>query len=371
LPSTQTPHILPSVSAQLSALLGVAVGALLAGGSSLLLAWRDETIQGRTGVHLISEILKEAQTEVARLVGENSAVWKADQLPDSQLWSQYRPAVSARLPLATLQKIDKAMRTLDALNGAAARAWDQNAELERRVWDALANDNEKGITQLQNDFHPQRLDQAAQAGLDAAAADICAALTALEKATPSGRRDLSSFLPWCHWHWRSLAAGSAIAITTVVAVIGLLGSSTSPVSEVQNALSEHLGDPVTAACERLHDTEDSFSCVAVEGEDRAACTVEATADDGHRWLLVRDEAVPAEAGKPCAAELARSFFVKRQHEANCTAFFQTGKSQAVSPEAASKPGYLARLKAKLRNSENSPDEVPPVLLPDTTFTAGC
>ena len=328
------------MSTQLYALLGVVVGTLLAGGSSLLLTWRNETIQGRAGVHLIRETLKEAQHEVARLVGEGTtAIWKADQLPDSHLWAQYRPAVSARLPLATLQKIDKAMRRLDALNGAAARAWSQNAELEKQVWAALANDNAEGIKQLEADFHPQRLDDAARASLSSTAGDISAALKALDKVTPSGRRDLRSFLPWCHWHWRSLVAATAIALLAVAAVLGLLGSSTSPVTEVQDALAQHFGNSTVTACERIHDTEDSFSCIAVESRAGPACAVPARADGDQRRLLISNEPAP-EAKKPCAAELARRFFARRQHEANCTTFFQAKKSETVSAAAVRKPSFL-------------------------------
>lgn len=74
------------MSAEALALLGVAVGALLAGAGDLLLAWRKETIEARAGVHIIRNLLEEAKTEVARLTADEQPRWKADKLPDSRAW---------------------------------------------------------------------------------------------------------------------------------------------------------------------------------------------------------------------------------------------------------------------------------------------
>lgn len=358
------------MSAQLSALFGVVVGALLAGGSSLLLTWRNETIQGRTGVHLIREILREARDEVARLTEEGAeAAWRADQLPDSRLWAQYRAAVSARLPLATLQKVDKAMRTLDALNVAAARAWELDAELRRQALKAVLDDKPDSIEKLRK-LHLEDLTEADHAVLEPASRNIGVALTAVEKRAPSGRRDFASLLPWGRWHARSLAAGLAVVIVAVVAALGIIGGSTSEVVETQNALSAHLGTPEMTACEHIHDSEDGFTCLAVEAPTATACPVVETGETGWRHELISENTAPNAGGEPCAIDLARRFFAERAQKANCTTFFRVGKSVGVSAEELKKPGFLAKLKAQLR-SEESPAEVPAVIRPGTSFTADC
>jgi hypothetical protein len=361
------------VSAQLYALVGVVVGALLAGGSSLLLAWRDETIQGRAGVHLIRQILVEAHCEVRRLIDEGeSATWNADRLPDSQLWAQYRHAVSARVDLAKLKTIDRAMRRLDWLNSGAARAWKLNGELEQQVWEAAQRDDKKAVEKLGR-FRPQRLNPATRERLPTVATELEAALTAVEKAAPTGF-NWKSVLPWANWHRRSLIAGIAVAVALAVVFAGLLPLSGSSESvKLQDALAAHLGGRAVTSCEPIHDTEDSFSCIAVETATGSACPVKTTAIQGVRFRLVSELSRPAKEEGGCdtdAIDLALRFFGERSEEADCTTFFQTEKSEAVSAKEMRQPGFLAKLKLRLRQDEGSA-EVPPVLLPGTAFTTGC
>ena len=363
-----------NVSAQLSALLGVVVGAFLAGGGNLLLAWRDETIQARTGVYLIRKILEEARDEVCRLRGQKTPLWKVESLPDSQLWTQYRPAVSARLSLATLQKIDKAMRRLDTLNGAAARAWKLGDEHEQRIWEAAARDDTRAVNSLMMRVKPEQIPEVVIKRLPAAQEELEAAFDALAERTPTGlpgrTRNLKAFRPWARWHWRSL---SVCVISLAVVVLIVLGVTTnaSESSEVQDALADHFNHPALTACESVKDHEDDFSCVVAEVTSPPSCKAAVAAGSSDTILLARTTVTKPDEGSSCdLITRALQYSAQRQHDADCTAFFETGVSSVPAQSAKTLPGFFARMTAKLRKS-GATEGVPDVILPGSAFTADC
>jgi hypothetical protein len=345
------------VSAEISALAGVIVGALLAGAGNLLLAWRDETIQARTGVYLIRRILEEALEEIHRLREQDPPRWPPEQLPDSKLWTQYRPAVSARLALARLQKIDIAMRRLDGLNGAAGRALKLKDDREERLWNAAERNDEEAFAQLKGEPDPMTLNEPAVRSLESGERDLRAALDTLVEVTPTGlpgrTRNMRAFKPWLRWHLRSVGAVAVTAIAVAVLAFVLSMGGPSDTSEVQDALAAHFDDPAFTACEPVHDHEGDYSCVVVETTTSSSCPTSAAAAPGIGAELARDvTAVSAEAEGSCELiKQALEYTAQRQHDDDCTAFFETAVSEV--------PG---------KASENG---VPPVIDPGSAFTADC
>lgn len=372
------------MSPQALALLGIAIAALLAGGSNLLLAWRRESIQARGGVHIILGILKEARDEVNRLIGEQQSQssdgprWRpGGSLPDSQDWDLYRSAVSARLPLATLRKVDKAMRRLDAINAAAARAFERAEQFEVRIWDAAMKDDTATVRRLTEAKSPEILTDPAAAALGAAARDFEEAYDALHKFVPihaeNERRAVHTLLMWTRWQWRPLVVCVlAVAAVVVIAHVGVTPRSES--SEVQDILAAHLEGETLTACEQIKDREDRFSCVVVETPDTPACPL-GTATTTPRRLFASIATAPAAgvAGATCdAVALALKYSADRQHDTDCIAFFELAVSKVPSKREQKRPGFLASLKAKLSESAAGPSEdVPPVIAPDTAFVSGC
>jgi hypothetical protein len=373
------------VSPQALALLGIAIAALLAGGSNLLLAWRRESIQARGGVHIILGILNEARDEVNRLIGEQQSQssdgprWRPEgSLPDSQDWDLYRSAVSPRLPLATLRKVDKAMRRLDALNAAAARAFKRAEQFEVRIWDAAMKDDTATVRRLTEAKSPEILTDPAAATLGAAARDLEEAYDALHKVAPiraenERRTAVHTLRMWSRWQWRPLVVCVlAVAAVAVIAHVGVTPRSES--SEVQDILAAHLEGEALTACEQIKDREDRFSCVVVETPDAPACPL-GTAATAPRRLFAGIATAPAAgfADATCdAVTLALKYSADRQHDTDCIAFFESAVSRVPSKREQKKPGFLARLKSKLSESAADPSEdVPPVIAPDTAFVSGC
>lgn len=369
------------MSPQALALVGIAIGALLAGGGSLLLAWRQETIEARAGVHIIRKILEEALTEVNRLIRERDSGlsggprWgPVGSLPDSRAWDLYRSAVSARLPLVTLQRVDKAMRHLDALDAAATRAVELADQLEARIWDAAMKDDKDAVEKLTQQKRPEILTSPATMALEPAAKDFEVAYDTLLKVAPirpDKRRAIGTLVPWSRWHWRPLAVcilASAIAIT--IAVVGV--TPRSETAEIQNVLAAHLKDAAVTACEPVKDYEDRFSCVVVEKADGPGCPV-GTASAASRQVLASVTSAPAEVDAACGAVTrALQYSADRQHDTDCIAFFESAVSELPSASEQKKPGFLARLKAKLSHGvTTTPLEAPPVIVPNTAFVAGC
>ncbi len=368
------------MSSQALALLGIAIAALLAGCSNLLLTWRRESIQARGGVHIILGILKEARDEVGRLIGEQQSGssdgprWKpGGSLPDSQDWDLYRSAISARLPLATLGKVDKAMRRLDALNAAAARAFERAEQLEVRVWDAAMKDDVDTVRRLTEAKGPETLTGPAAAALGAAARDFEQAYDALHKVAPiraeNERHTAGTLLAWSRWQWRPLVV-CALAAAIVVAISAVGVTPRSEASEVQDILAAHLKGEALTACEPVKEREDRFSCVVVEKPDAPACPL-GTAATAPRRLLASIATAPA-AGATCdAVTLALKYSADRQHDSDCIAFFESAVAEIPSASEQRRPGFLARLKAKLNNDTAATEDMPAVIAPGTAFVSGC
>jgi hypothetical protein len=362
------------MSAQTFALLGVVVGALLAGGGDLLLAWRRETIEARAGVHVIRSILEDARDEIGRLMGKKDPRWNPERLPDSRAWDVYRSAVSARLPLPILQKIDKAMRRLDSLNAAAARAYARADQLEGHVWQAAEKDDKETVEKLIKQRSPARLTDSAKQALPSAKADVEAAFDALRRYAPvraaKQRGWFGSLIPWSRWHWRSLAVAASVLLIGSVA-IGIATSSNSETAEVEDALAAHLHDPEMTACEPVEEHEDRFSCVVVEATDGPACQADAeVAASGS--LSASIAGIPVNGDSACSAvDLALEYSAIRQSDDDCTSFLETAAAEVPPISEQKKPGFLARLKAKLNEGGAPEADVPPVIVPDTAFMSGC
>lgn len=361
------------MSAQLLALAGVVLGAILAGAGNLLLAWRDETIQARTGVYLIRRVLEEAEKEVRRLRGEKHPRWNPEQLPDGRLWADYRAPVSARLALARLQKIDEAMRELDKLNEAAARARKLGDDLEARIYQAAERGDATAQAELESEPRPDNLSEPAITALPEIEKTIQAALEELLAAAPSGlpgrSRNRRAFMPWYRLHWRSFAA-LGISACLVVGFFLLTAPGTSPVTAVQEDLAAHFGDPAFASCEAVNDHEGAFSCVVVEKTMPTPCG-KIAARPSSRSLFASEVATGAPATKCGGFAQARTYTARRQHSDECTAFLETGIANVPTGANPSSPGFLRRMKALLRRDSGGEGELPPVIVPGSAFTADC
>lgn len=370
------------MSPQVLALLGVAIGALLVGGSNFLLALRQETIEARAGAHIIREILEKASTEVNRLIGEKDSGlpdgprWgPVGSLPDSRAWDLYRSAVSARLPLVTLQQVDKAMRRLDALDAAATRALELADRLEARIWDAAMKDDKIAVEKLTQQKRPEILTSPAAMALEPAANDFKVAHDALLKVAPLRpvkRRTIAAAVgPWSRWHWRPLMVCLVVAIAIPLVVVGATPRSKTT-TEIQDMLATHLKGAALSACEPVKDHEDRFSCVAVEKADGPGCPVSIASTASHQ-LLASTTATPVEVDPACeTVTRALQYSADRQHETDCVAFFESAVSEVPSASEQKQPGFLARLKAKLSKGIVPPvEEMPPVIVPNTAFMVGC
>jgi hypothetical protein len=370
------------VSPQVLALLGIAIGALLVGGSNFLLALRQETIEARAGAHIIREILEKASTEVNRLIGEKDSElpdgprWgPVGSLPDSRAWDLYRSAVSARLPLVTLQQVDKAMRRLDALDAAATRALELADRLEAYIWDAAMKDDKIAVEKLTQQKRPEILTSPAAMALEPAANDFKVAYDALLKVAPIRpvkRRTIGALIvPWSRWHWRPLMVCLVVTMIAIpLVVVGV--TPRSETTEIQDILATHLKSSALTACEPVKDHEDRFSCVAVEKADGPGCPVSIASTASHQ-LLASITATPAEVDPACeTVTRALQYSADRQHDSDCIAFFESAVSEAPSASEQKKAGFLARLKAKLSKGIVPPvEEMPPVIVPDTAFMVGC
>jgi hypothetical protein len=138
------------VSAQLWALVGVVVGALLAGGASLLLAWRAETVQAIAGVAVVCDVLRRAEAVIRKRLPDppgpsaKAVWWRPDEAASADSWRGYQGALVSRLPREQVAAIEAAMARLAELNSLAAlkharheeqRAAVQEAELQLAIAD--------------------------------------------------------------------------------------------------------------------------------------------------------------------------------------------------------------------------------------------
>lgn len=364
------------MSPQLLALMGVIVGALLAGAGNLLLAWRDETIRARAGVFLILKVLMDALEEIKSLRERSRPRWSPEPLPDRKTWDEYRAAVSGRLALARLRKIDIAMRHLDRINGAAARAASERAERARLLIDAATRNDPVAVGEIKAVPDPELLDEQDIAFLNLAEKDLETARDALVEVTPTGlkgrTRNPRALKPWLIWHARSLAA-SLVLILLLATVLGLsTGSGHSDAAEVQETLSQHFGDPAFTSCEPVQDQEADFSCVVVKQAEPTPCEAGATTSRSRSGSLFAREENETPSNASCGLiTQALSYNAKKRAEANCVAFFQAGISNVPTDTSPGDPAFDQRIKAMLRRQTHTAEGIPPVIVPDSDFTDDC
>jgi hypothetical protein len=363
------------VSAQASAFVGVVIGALLAGGANLLLAWRGETIQARAGVILIRKILTEALDEVGRLRRSKEPRWRPEMLPDSKLWDQYRAPVSARLSLATLKKIDIAMRRLDQLNHSAERASEVRIRRDEFGLRAVERRDRNAAKKVMSAPSPLLLTPAMREGLESTEEKLSEALEVLDRVAPSGEagktRNLRAFPPWFRWHWRSFAA-TAIAILLIGGIVAYTAwPHTSTAARVQHALADHFQSAAFVGCDAVHDEEGDYSCLVARAAPPASCGTKVAAPArGPERVLAKEQSRGADDG----CDLVDEFFEyegKTLQEDDCVTLYETGASSSPRADAESRPGFMRRMWRKLRHEQPSDRGLPPVIVPGTAFTANC
>lgn len=391
------------MSAQFWVLLGVVLGALLAGAANLLLAWRKETQEARAGAQVLLDILGRSERQIDQLLNEeNPRWWRPGIVPTSEPWQAYRHPLSVRLPRAAMAEIESAMAKLDGINQLASRATTRSDELEVRIWDATVayaseasadepheqplvaklidwskKQNLRGLKDGDRSLLGEARDQfrAARQRLAAVSPVRLSSKpqpSSVEKSTAPGK-----VWAWGRWHQRPLAGAALLAAGVGIALIAALPQPKSDVERVQDTLAEHVEDEALTACEAVKDHSTRFSCVVVKQANRAACK---TRSDSAPTLiqLASVSATPTADNDQCGTgntqvQQALEYLGVKADDEDCTDFSLVRAADLPSATDQAEPSFLRRLLSRLRHGSPtgpSAGQLPSVLVPDTVVPDG-
>jgi len=367
------------MSGQMWALFGVLLGAVLAGGASLLLAWRQETVEARAGIQVAVEILDRTRSLIHPLVSQcESRWWRVGFMPTTESWRAYRRAIAARLPYAAMAQVERAMAMLDAVNTRAAQAVESSDQSDARVWEAMVAEQDEDKRSRLLDEHRRRHSPLAITAEDRRfLRDVAeqsnaalAELTARSPARTSGDAKLLTRLrAWLRWHKRPLT-GTALAAVAVGIALMAWPRTDSPAQHLEHILATHLQGEALTACEAIDGHDTRFSCVVVTQENHATCT----ADTGRGTARIMVAGLPTGnnsggCGKSALAEAAEYLATEREGH-DCAAFAVV--KDVVSPSSAeqSRPRWRAKLLRQLQRGIRhgiAAADLPTTLVPDSVM----
>jgi hypothetical protein len=348
------------------ALLGVVVGAVLAGGADLLLTWRRETVEARAAVAVVLDILGRAERQIRALLGGQEPLlwWQPGIMAASEPWPAHRGALTARLPRAAVVEVEKAMATLDALNEFAARAWQRSDEFDAHRLRRPAESQEVDPFLTISDEQKKLLsDTAEQFGTAQAALSDASRIR--RSAAPTGR-----VRAWVRWHRRSLFVGALVAAIGVALLAW--SRSESAEQQLEHMLAAHLDGVALTACEPVEDHSTRFSCDAVTQADRATCTARTSSSPKHALVA---ELVVAGASGGCGrrpVEQVSEWAVIKREKSSCAAFEMIKAISEPAPAEQRRATWRHKLWSRLRKgiSGGISGGLPDVLVPDSVVPGG-
>jgi hypothetical protein len=294
------------VSTEAIGLAGVVLGAILGGAANLLLAWRRETVEAKSGLQVVTDVLDRAGETIDRVLEHDAWWWSRGMEPATQHWQPYRRALAERLPGTTLAKIERTMSRLDTLN-AFARLEKQRAELaESRMVDArlalIEGQRQSQLKALEADelaATRRQIDDESNAELEEFLIKQAPTLEFSEddrellgqvRTQITDTRKLLTGVTWWSWHSRPALASIVTALAIGIGVGVYLG--VRPAAFTSSTVAEILGDhrqgEALTSCEPVVDRGESWDCV-VEFPARAGpCRSAASAPSAavHRSVLV-------------------------------------------------------------------------------------
>jgi hypothetical protein len=288
------------------ALGGVFLGALLAGGASLLLAWRQETREAIAGVRVVSGLLRTFVSHLQALVDDFEALqnkaegkepptwWLPGAFPSAEPWKAYQQALASRLSPELVQRIDAAMARVASFDQTAAFRHQRNNDIVARWWTALietAQEDalpEKATKMLENLQESASDEDWIRLGGDdvetfrCAIAEFKGLCTDLDR--QHGHSNLNERLKW---HWRPvLAIGTVLAGLMVLAAFGLASDTPADRAEaLRQILARELDDEATTACDAVKDRGSRFDCVATFPASSKTCAQRGAHADARRQPL--------------------------------------------------------------------------------------
>lgn len=363
------------MSAGALTLLGIVIGAALAGGASLLLAWRQETKEAQAGVRVLAGILTMAERQIRPLAaratsgdeGSGVAWWLPGTMPSAEPWKPYRQALVNRLPADLMQRLEAAMARLDLLNQVAAFHHARNNDVIARWWTALADTAREDEVSERSQAILDQLAEAAEgddwiriAAEDAIklteAADEFQELDGKLRSCYLAPKSLARVQAVTHWHWRP----AALLLTTGAVIAGALLWASSGISSaergraVEGLLAQRFSHEALTACTPHGDESDRFDCVVAFQANGATCPLGDAYASAVRGLI-SSAAASADTGcggGDAAVTRMLKYLATTSRRQRCTLFVQVAAT-AVPKQDRIRAGGNAR-EPKLGASTNSP-----------------
>lgn len=369
------------------ALVGVLLGAALAGAANLLLTWRQETREAQAGVGVVVGLLSLFEQSLEPLVdassgslqeendGEDSPTWwLPGSFPSADPWKPYRQALLNRLPAELVERIDAAMAEVELLDQTAAFRHERNNDIVARWWTALTDTaNQEQLTPRAQEIVGQleesakaddwiRLDPADLAQLRDAVAEFKEIREELESGYSEG-----TITNRVRWHWRpATVLLPAMALGAVLLVWALsYETDAGQVDDVEESLATEVAGESLTTCQPIKDRGRTFDCLVIFQANRQACPRSDTGSGGNVLAeTARAASDRCGSGDTSVTEVAR-FTASMARGQNCTLFAMT---QTVRPRSSGKKRRRTPLQTGDRvGSIARGGELPSALVPDRTF----